>query len=135
MSREAARLTGCKNFSKARRIDAHTAEAQDWGVTLITRREIPEYTKYIGYRAHDFIPVWDTERIAENGTAADCGNPCGMLPFDLESSAELPFEKNYYIKTKVTVCWFVQRERMQELEEKGMPDHLAFDEEKLLFLR
>ena len=69
VSREAARLTGCKNFSKARRIDAHTAEAQDWGVTLITRREIPEYTKYIGYRAHDFIPVWDTERTAENETA------------------------------------------------------------------
>ena len=149
VSREAARLTGCKNFSKARRIDAHTVEAQDWGVTLTTRREIPEYTKYIGYRAHDFIPVWDAERNAANGTVAN-GNaangtaengtasgktPCGMLPFELESSAELPFEKNYYIKTKVTVCWFVQRERMLELEEKGMPDHLAFDEEKLLFLR
>lgn len=138
VSREAARLTGCKNFSKARRIDAHTAEAEDWGVTLTTRREIPEYTEYIGYRAHDFIPVWNTEHTGKNRTDSDgspCGMPCGMLPFELESRAELPFEKNYYIKTKVTVCWFVQRERMQELEEKGMPDYLAFDDEKLLFLR
>ena len=135
VSREAARLTGCKNFSKARRIDAHTAEAEDWGVTLTTRREIPEYTEYIGYRAHDFIPVWNPERTGKNGADKDDGSPCDMLPFEPESSAELPFEKNYYIKTKVTVCWFVQRERMQELEEKGMPDYLAFDEEKLLFLR
>ena len=118
MSREAARLTGCKNFSKARRIDAHTAEAEDWGVTLTTRREIPEYTEYIGYRAHDFIPVWNPERTGKNGADKDDGSPCDMLPFEPESSAELPFEKNYYIKTKVTVCWFVQRERMQELEEK-----------------
>ena len=58
-----------------------------------------------------------------------------MLRFELESSAELPFEKNYYIKAGKTVCWFVQREKVRELEERGMPDYLAFDEEKLLFLK
>ena len=30
VSREAARLTGCKNFSKAHRIDVHTVVAEDW---------------------------------------------------------------------------------------------------------
>ena len=135
VSREAARLTGCKNFSKARRIDAHTVEAEEWGVTLTTQQEIPEYTEYIGYRAHDFIPVWNAERTGKDEPDNGDGSPRDMLPFDLESSAELPFEQNYYIKAKVTVCWFVQRERVQELEEKGMPDYLAFDEKKLLFLR
>ena len=135
VSREAARLTGCKNFSKARRIDAHTVEAEEWGVTLTTQQEIPEYTKYIGYRAHDFVPVWNAERTGKDQPDNGDGSPRNMLPFDLESSAELPFEQNYYIKAKVTVCWFVQRERLQELEEKGMPDYLAFDEKKLLFLR
>ena len=135
VSREAARLTGCKNFSKARRIDAHTVEAEDWGVTLTTQQEIPEYTEYIGYRAHDFIPVWNVERTGKDKPDNGDGSPRDMLPFDLESSAELPFEQNYYIKAKVTVCWFVQRERVQELEEKGMPDYLAFDEKKILFLR
>ena len=133
VSREAALLTGCKNFSKARRIDEHTVEAEDWGVILTTERKIPEYTKYIGYRAHDFIPVWSGSR-AETPDSIVESRP-GMLKFDLESSAELPFEKNYYIRAKTTVCWFVQREKAYQLEERGMPDHLAFDEEKLLFLK
>ena len=131
VSREAARLTGCKNFSKAHRIDVHTVVAEDWGVTLTTEREIPEYTEYVGYRAHDFIPIWEQDSVCHG----DEEEKHGWLPFDLESSAELPFERNYYIKAKKTVCWFVQRERLRELEEKGMPAYLAFDEERLLFLR
>ena len=125
VSREAARLTGCKNFSRARRIDAHTVEAYDWGTTLNVKCEVPEYTEWIGYRAHDFIPVWEA------------GGTGRMLPFDLESIAELPFEKNYYIKTGAgaTVCWFVQREQEHLLEEKGMPSFLAFKEDKILFLK
>ena len=125
VSREAASLTGCKNFSRIRRIDAHTVEAADWGVTLAVDREIPADAQWIGYRAHDFIPVWET------------GGNGRMIPFTLESIAELPFEKNYYIKTGsgTTVCWFVQREQERLLEEKGMPSFLAFKEDKILFLK
>lgn len=122
VSREAARLTGCKNFSRARRLDAHTAEAIDWGITLHTSVEIPEDTLWIGYRAHDFVPVW-----GESGE--------NMLKFDLESSAELPFEHNYYIKAGETVCWFVQREKMGEIEKNGLPDYLRLEENKILFLK
>lgn len=133
VSREAARLTGCKNFSKACRVDSHTVEAADWGVTLKVKREIPEYTEWIGFRAHDFIPVW----VQDNPGTAARRYEGQMLPFNLDSSAELPFEKNYYIKTKAdsTVCWFVQRDQEESLEKKGMPDYLAFNEEKLLFLK
>ena len=122
VSKEAARLTGCKNFSRARRRDAHTVEAQDWGITLHTTRKIPEDTLWIGYRAHDFVPVWGEGK--EN-----------MLKFDPKSSAELPFERNYYIRAGETVCWFVQREKMREIEEKGLPDYLYLEEEKMLFLK
>ena len=56
-----------------------------------------------------------------------------MLKFQLESSARLPFEQNYYIaaenrigsnyrkngeKDKTMICWFVQREKMEEIEKK-----------------
>ena len=122
VSKEAARLTGCKNFSRACRLDAHTAEALDWGITLHTSGEIPEDTPWIGYRAHDFVPVW-----GEGGE--------NMLKFDLESSAELPFEHNYYIKAGETVCWFIQREKMRVIEERGLPDYLRLEEEKMLFLK
>lgn len=127
VSLAAARLTGCKNFSRARRINEHMAEALDWGITFRTERDIPEYTEWVGFRAHDFIAVWEKDK----------NKFVNMLPFRLDGSAELPFEKNYYIKTekKTTVCWFVQRETEYQIAKKGMPDYLAFDENKLLFLK
>lgn len=131
VSKEAARLTGCKNFSKVRRIDTHTIEAEDWGVTLHIKGKIPEYTEWVGYRAHDFVPVWGKR--GEN-----------MLKTDIESSAVLPFERNYYLRPESretaksnvqNICWFVQREKLDILEERGLPDYLEIKEEKLLFLR
>ena len=163
--REVARLTGCKNITGIRRLDDHTAEITDWGVRLRTERTIPEKAAAIGYRAHDFVPVWGSRR--EN-----------CLKFRLKSIAELPFENNYYLlpeteqtsraegadceaedvahearntvheavgavpvpenrtsgETERTICWFVQRDRLPELEERGMPDYLEIREEKIMFL-
>ena len=33
------------------------------------------------------------------------------------------------------LCWFVQRDREEELAKRGLPDYLAFDEDKMLFLQ
>ena len=142
VSREAARLTGCKNYSRARRLDAHTVEAEDWGIILHTKGEIPEDVQWLGYRAHDFVPVW-----GERGE--------NMLRFDLESSALLPFERNYYLRPENSagyiesgaaadtdhhqeaqnICWFVQREKIEELDAKGFPNYLLFKEDRILFLK
>ena len=126
--KEAARLTGCKNFTRAVYVDEHTAELIDWGITLHTeQRSIPENINYIGYRAHDFVPVW-----------GGCGK--NQIPFLLESKAELPFEDNYYLKPAnetadpPVISWFVQRENQEKIREKGMPDALEIVEEDVLFL-
>lgn len=139
---EAAKLTGCKNFSMVRKTGQHTLEAKDWGVTLRLERKIPEDIRWIGYRAHDFIPFWGKR--GEN-----------MIKFCVESTAVLPFERNYYIRPKSgekigknqsrqqqlpersdqVICWFVQRENMEILEKRGLPDYLMFREDKVLFLR
>lgn len=126
--REAARLTGCKNFSDIRRIDAHTAELTDWGITVKVEKEIPEKATCIGYRAHDFVPVWGERR-----------DNC--LKVQVESMAELPFETNYYLlpegersDKKQTICWFLQRDKMAEVENNGMPDYLELVEEDMMFL-
>ena len=106
--KEAARLTGCKNFTRAVYVDEHTAELTDWGITLCTeQRNIPENINYIGYRAHDFVPIW-----GEGGK--------NQIPFRLESKAVL--------------SWFVQRENQEKIREKGMPDALELVEEEVLFL-
>lgn len=129
--REAARLTGCKNFSDIRRIDSHTAELTDWGVRVRTKKEVPEHAACIGYRAHDFVPVWGERK--EN-----------CMKVRLDGMAELPFENNYYLLPEQEaletgpehlISWFVQREQMPEIEEKGLPDYLEIKEEKLMFLK
>lgn len=124
--REAARLTGCKNISEAKRIDAHTIKAKEWGITLNVEKEIPSDCTCLGYRAHYFKPVWGERK-------KNC------LKVNVESIAKMPFETFYYLKsekdTSNVICWFVQTEEAQEIEEKGIPDYLQFDEEGILFLK
>lgn len=89
-------------------------------------RRIPETVTCVGFRAHEFVPVWGERK-------KNC------IRAELAGSAELPFEKNFYLKPESgaggeTICWFLQTDRWDILEEKGMPDFLQFPEEKLLLL-
>lgn len=130
-NKETARLTGCKNFSDVRRIDGHTLEASDWGVTLRLEREIPENISCIGYRAHFFEPVWG-ERL-EN-----------CIRFDMAGSDELPFEMYYYVRPENNEAesgspgqllrWFVQGDGQRQIEERGLPDYLKLKEEHIMLL-
>ena len=121
----AARLTGCKNIADVYRMDAQTVYVKDWDVQLIFKgRSVPENVKAIGIRAHDLIPVYGTISGA-------------MLKVKEWKSVDYPFERKYFIRCESgceDFCWFVQREISATLEEKGMPDALAFPEEKVLFL-
>lgn len=146
--KEAAKLTGCKNFSDVLRIDAHTVELIDWGITLNLQKELPENCTSLGYRAHDFIPIW-------GGRRENC------LKVQVLSKAELPFEVQYYLQTEKKpdvesthmqmemeyseeernisieeniICWFIQREQQPLLAEKGLPDYLQMVEERCMFL-
>ena len=56
---------------------------------------------------------------------------------DVIRTDELPFEKNYYIRTlsdDAPLCWFVQGGEQKMLEEKGMPDYLKLTEDDILLL-
>lgn len=121
----AARLTGCKNLSAAKVVDDHTIEAADWGVTLKLDRDIPADITSIGYRAHNFSPVYGEKQ--EN-----------CIRFDMMRVDDLPFEKNYYIRTlndDAPLCWFVQGEEQRILEERGLPDYLKMNEDDILLLK
>ena len=133
-----ARLTGCKNFSRAECCGEHAVRALDWGIMIRTEREIPEDIRFIGYRAHDFLPVW------EEGPEQE-GGGCGIenaIPVGLKNIAELPFERNYYFRPlgegaspDALLSCFLQRERWKEFDERGIPRFLKLAEEKILFLR
>ena len=124
---EAARLTGCKNFSAARAIDGNTIDVTDWGITLRLNRKVPEDLRYIGYRAHRFEPVW-------GGRLENC------IRFELARIDDLPFEQNYYIRSEQKgsdelISWFVQADERRKIEEKGLPGWLRLNEEDILLLR
>lgn len=128
-SRAAAILTGCKNISKAVRIDKHTFFAEGWGIMMHTKRELPDDFSYVGYRAHGFLPVWG--EAGENAIKAD-----------VISESKLPFEWNFYIRPQREsygrediLIWYVQKDRWKEITEKGVPDALRFQEEELMFLK
>lgn len=48
----AALLSGCKNFSKATRVDDTHVFAADWGIALHSEKNVPLGIKHIGARAH-----------------------------------------------------------------------------------
>lgn len=127
--KDAAVLTGCKNISRAVRRDDHTLEALSWGITLHTSGILPPHFSHIGYRAHDFVPVYGPRR--EN-----------CIRFTRYEKAELPFEVNYYAAPEredwqrgEMLSWFVQREDWPLLRDRGLPDYLQFQEDRILFLR
>ncbi len=49
---QSALLTGCKNFSRVRRLDERHVEALDWGATLTCSLPLDETVCYIGLRPH-----------------------------------------------------------------------------------
>ncbi|MGO5095395.1 sulfate/molybdate ABC transporter ATP-binding protein [Agathobaculum sp. LCP25S3_E8] len=52
----AARLTGCKNITPARKIDEQTVEAPAWGLRFTAAHPVPDNLCAIGLRAHYFHP-------------------------------------------------------------------------------
>lgn len=138
-TRSAAVLTGCKNFSRAERIDDHHVRATDWGITVETERVLPEGIRDLGFRAHQFKPVYmrDEETLASR-TPQKLKN---AVRCNVVSQAQLQFERNYYIDPESSdgdgslITWLVQRELWPMLDEKGLPDYLVMPEEDFLFLK
>ncbi|MCD8352370.1 MAG: ATP-binding cassette domain-containing protein [Planctomycetaceae bacterium] len=63
---QVAKLTGCKNFSRAERMGGKRVRAIDWGLDLETESEPGVAINHVGIRAHDFTVVPDDEPDAPN---------------------------------------------------------------------
>ncbi len=57
-----AQLTGCKNFSTAKRISETVVEAIDWGCSLAVVEALPESLAFVGIRAHQISFVRECDR-------------------------------------------------------------------------
>ncbi len=66
MSRAAAVLSGCKNYSRARSAGERKVLALDWGVMLEYEGEVPEALCWVGVRSHYLVPVPASEKYRKN---------------------------------------------------------------------
>ncbi len=71
----AARLSGCRNFSRAQRRGETEIFATDWGMPLSLTRPIPEDLAYVGVRAHYIevrVPLTETPDSVTRMTEKNC---------------------------------------------------------------
>lgn len=119
---EAARLTGCKNISKALRIGEHRVKALDWGIELEVEQDIPFNLSYIGVRAHDIIPI-DTSF----GNTGD-----NIIEVLIKEEVHTPFERTILFQNSSNprgMLWM-----KMEQSKKEIPKYVKIEPEKVLLL-
>jgi molybdate transport system permease protein len=121
---EVARLTGCKNISRARAISDHAVEARDWDCTLRLAQSVPLPTGYVGIRAHHI-------EFAEAGE--DLGGE-NTFPCWLVQSSETPFRITLFVSLQqpssqpqaqgTQLQAEVPKEKWQRFRDKPVPWHV-----------
>jgi molybdate transport system ATP-binding protein/molybdate transport system permease protein len=87
-SAEVARLTGCKNISRAKMNSDGSVDALDWGCRVRVAGAISKTPKYVGIRAHhiDFVEATVAGASGEN-----------VFPCRLSQSSETPFRITLFL--------------------------------------
>ncbi len=86
-----ARLTGCKNFSRARATTRQSIEATDWGCTLQIAGSIPKNLTQVGIRAHHL-------KFSEMISATENSQSTNGFPCWLSNTRETPHRMTLYLK-------------------------------------
>lgn len=114
-----SKLTGCKNFSKIKKIDDRHLKALDWNVCLKTAEKIEDTATHIGIRAHDFFEV--NQKITN------------AFPVQLKEIAETPFETQYLClpENSKEILW-VKRDK--SLKKQSFTPYIAVKPEHIQIL-
>ncbi len=124
---QVARLTGCKNLSRAKAVGTHQVYALDWGVTLQVAQPIPPQLTHIGIRAHDFYPL---------GEGEEAVNAIPLLEAEI---SEAPFEWNILFKADPSCgeagqIWWKLNKDIWSAYLRQPPTRLAIRPEHILLL-
>ncbi|MBZ5693900.1 MAG: sulfate/molybdate ABC transporter ATP-binding protein [Acidobacteriia bacterium] len=136
-SLEVARLTGCKNFSRARAISGNIVEALDWGCRLRVSQTVTKLVAHIGIRAHhiDFVESRGAGAAEEN-----------VVPCWLVRSSETPFRITLYLRlhrppngsgeqqAHVDLQAEVFKEKWERFREHPLPWHVRLSPDSLFVL-
>lgn len=117
----AARLTGCKNISRAKKRGMHKVYAMDWGVELTVDRKVSEKITHVGIRAHDFHPADASSHDSEN-----------KIPVAVDREVRAPFEWTILFRNREN-----PKENMwmkMEREQTQIPQWVQVDPKRILLL-
>jgi len=126
----AAKLSGCRNMSAAKRISAHEIFAEEWNMYFKVKREVPEWLEYVGSRAH-YIEALPDESISDE-------MPPNCAVMAVNHLMEQQFESELILgcsgESGVQMRLLMDKKRASELSQK---ERLAIriPEEALLLLR
>ncbi len=125
-SREAARLTGCKNFSEARPAGNGMVEALDWGLVLRVAQPSAQ-AKHVAIRANHV--EFADEPGGEN-----------VFPCTLVESTETPFRRTLYLRLPsgkgngFHIQAEVLKDRWEQLRAHAEPWRVRLDPERLFVM-
>ena len=123
---EAARLTGCKNFSRVERLGDYEICATDWNLRLHTVEKVSEDITHVGIRGHWIRP------------ADEPGENC--MAVQVDEYIETTFEHQYMIKNKENrsedgLWWMRPKNSFTEDPDKDLPKYLYLPPERLMLLK
>ena len=124
-----ARLTECKNFSRARMISATQVEAIDWDCTLQVLEAIPPSLAYVGIRAHHLVFSEDPEL-------------ANSFPAWLVETSETPHAMTLYLKLHAPpqdisdhhLQAEISKEKWSQLKDRPLPWQIGFNPIQILLL-
>jgi len=118
-----AMLTGCKNISKAKKINETTIEATDWGISFVVKPHFDD-VNFIGVRAH-FLKI-------------ALQNEINSFEVEVMKIIESPFAITVMLTPKgksIPIYWEVEKPYWELVKKTGMPKFLSAQPDKILLLK
>jgi len=124
-----AKLTGCKNISKARKIGANMIEATDWGCLITFNDKVEGNITDVGIRAH-YLEIKDDDDINTfNCWVAFTDETLFRTKVYLKFNEPRVGEKNYHL------LWDISKEEWNLLKGKPLPWKIRINPEKIIQVR
>lgn len=125
-----AKITGCKNFSRARMINSQQFEAIDWGVNLHTVSAVPNYLAHTGIRAHQIIFGRDLSEINTfQCWLANAIEGPHRITLYLKLNHPSNHDRDFHFQAEL------YKDKWLEIKDQALPWHITLDPLRLLLLK
>ncbi len=129
-SLETAKITGCKNISKAIRKSEHVVEIPEWGIQVKTSMKIENEQGYAGIRAN-YIKL------------ADDSNYENSFPVWIADESEAQFRTSLYLKIgsepsnleDYHIQWEISKEQRESIRGLSQPTRIYMDPKNVFFVQ